>query len=204
MIYLFVDGLAERLHLGQPREAVLAAWGVLADGHKVLLHFAPGEQGGHGELPRVLPRPAPARLARSVAGRLRRRAWSDPHDRGMLPALGAPALPRPQAARISGRSSRRAPLPATRPPRPRLPACCRTTSRRPMAPPCRLRWRACRTTSKRALRISASHSRIGGRSAPPICSSGFRRGAATHQGHPLCIRRARRAQADVRRSDLSG
>jgi hypothetical protein len=25
--YLFVDGIAERLHLGQPREAVLAAWG---------------------------------------------------------------------------------------------------------------------------------------------------------------------------------
>ena len=38
VIYLFVDGIAERLHLGQPREAVLAAWGVLADGHKVLLH----------------------------------------------------------------------------------------------------------------------------------------------------------------------
>jgi putative transposase len=32
VIYLFVDGIAERLHLGQPREAVLAAWGVLADG----------------------------------------------------------------------------------------------------------------------------------------------------------------------------
>jgi transposase-like protein len=42
VIYLFVDGLAERLHLGQAREAVLAAWGVLADGHKVLLHLAPG------------------------------------------------------------------------------------------------------------------------------------------------------------------
>jgi putative transposase len=40
--YLFVDGIAERLHLGQPREAVLAAWGILADGHKALLHLAPG------------------------------------------------------------------------------------------------------------------------------------------------------------------
>jgi len=28
VIYLFVDGITERLHLGQPREAVLAAWGV--------------------------------------------------------------------------------------------------------------------------------------------------------------------------------
>jgi transposase-like protein len=44
VIYLFVDGIAERLHLGQPREAVLAPWGVLADGHKVLLHLAPGSK----------------------------------------------------------------------------------------------------------------------------------------------------------------
>jgi putative transposase len=42
VIYLFIDGLAERLHLGQPREAVLAAWGVLTDGNKELLHLAPG------------------------------------------------------------------------------------------------------------------------------------------------------------------
>ncbi len=42
VIYLFVDGIAERLHLGQPREAVLAAWGILADGNKALLHLAPG------------------------------------------------------------------------------------------------------------------------------------------------------------------
>lgn len=41
-VYLFVDGIAERLHLGQPREAVLAAWGILADGKKALLHLAPG------------------------------------------------------------------------------------------------------------------------------------------------------------------
>ena len=40
--YLFVDGIAERLHLGQPRAAVLAAWAVLADGKKALLHLAPG------------------------------------------------------------------------------------------------------------------------------------------------------------------
>jgi transposase-like protein len=42
IVYLFVDGIAERLHLGQPREAVLAAWGILADGKKALLHLAPG------------------------------------------------------------------------------------------------------------------------------------------------------------------
>jgi transposase-like protein len=39
---LFVDGLAERLHLGQPREAVLAAWGITGRGNKVLLGLLPG------------------------------------------------------------------------------------------------------------------------------------------------------------------
>src|SRR5690606_39730422 len=47
VVYLFVDGIAERLHLGQPREAVLAAWGILADGKKALLHLAPGTQAAH-------------------------------------------------------------------------------------------------------------------------------------------------------------
>jgi putative transposase len=42
VVYLFVDGIAERLHLSQPREAVLAAWGILVDGKKALLHLAPG------------------------------------------------------------------------------------------------------------------------------------------------------------------
>ena len=40
--YLFVDGVAERLHAGLPREAVLCAWGITEDGRKVLLHLAPG------------------------------------------------------------------------------------------------------------------------------------------------------------------
>ena len=40
--YLFVDGVAERLHAGLPREAVLCAWGITEEGQKVLLHLAPG------------------------------------------------------------------------------------------------------------------------------------------------------------------
>jgi transposase-like protein len=32
--YLFVDGVAERLHAGLPREAVLCAWGITDDGQK--------------------------------------------------------------------------------------------------------------------------------------------------------------------------
>jgi len=42
VLYLFVDGIAERLHLGQPREAVLAAWGITTSGNKVLLGLTPG------------------------------------------------------------------------------------------------------------------------------------------------------------------
>jgi len=37
-----VDGIQERLHLGQPRAAVLAAWGITTAGHKVLLGLQPG------------------------------------------------------------------------------------------------------------------------------------------------------------------
>ena len=40
--YFFVDGVAERLHAGLPREAVLCAWGITEDGRKVLFHLAPG------------------------------------------------------------------------------------------------------------------------------------------------------------------
>src|SRR5438093_3456975 len=49
------------------------------------------------ELQGVLSGPASARLTRSAAGGLRWRAWPDPRDRGMLPALTASALPGPQA-----------------------------------------------------------------------------------------------------------
>ncbi len=42
VVYLFVDGVAEKLHLGQPREAVLAAWGIVESGQKVLLGLSPG------------------------------------------------------------------------------------------------------------------------------------------------------------------
>lgn len=41
-VYLYVDGVAERLHLGQPREAILAAWGIAEDGTKHLLGLLPG------------------------------------------------------------------------------------------------------------------------------------------------------------------
>ena len=44
VVYLYIDGIAERLRAGQPREAVLAAWGVGEDGRKVLLHLMAGSK----------------------------------------------------------------------------------------------------------------------------------------------------------------
>jgi putative transposase len=41
-LYLFLDGLAERLRPGAKREAVLAAWAITWDGHKVLIALSPG------------------------------------------------------------------------------------------------------------------------------------------------------------------
>jgi putative transposase len=44
IVYLFVDGIAERLRPGQPREPVLAAWGIGRTGQKVLLHLMGGSK----------------------------------------------------------------------------------------------------------------------------------------------------------------
>jgi transposase-like protein len=179
VIYLFVDGLAERLHLEQPREAVLAAWGVLADGHKVLLHLAPGSKEDTASY-------------REFFQDLRRRGLPDPL---LVVSDGAPGLIRtieecfPRSVRqrclahklrnLQSRmpedqwpESRRTPLPAIRPPPRRSPPCCGTTSRRSPAQPCRRRWRACRMTSKHALRTCASCSRTGVRFVRPTCLSG--------------------------------
>src|SRR5213076_1660591 len=43
-VYLFVDGIAERLRAGQAREPVLAAWGIGEEGGKVLLHLMAGSK----------------------------------------------------------------------------------------------------------------------------------------------------------------
>jgi transposase-like protein len=89
VLYLFVDGIAERLHLGQPREAVLAAWGIVADGSKVLLHLAPGTKEDTAS-------------CRAFFHDMRRRGLSDPL---LVVSDGAPGLIRaieecfPRAAR---------------------------------------------------------------------------------------------------------
>jgi transposase-like protein len=44
ILFLFIDGVAERLHLGQRREPVLAAWGVASTGEKLLLGLYPASK----------------------------------------------------------------------------------------------------------------------------------------------------------------
>jgi transposase-like protein len=44
IVYLFVDGIAERLRPGSPREAVIAAWGIGRSGAKVLLGLMAGSK----------------------------------------------------------------------------------------------------------------------------------------------------------------
>jgi putative transposase len=41
-LYLFLDGIAERLRPGAKREAILCAWTITWEGKKVLLHVTPG------------------------------------------------------------------------------------------------------------------------------------------------------------------
>jgi transposase-like protein len=41
-LYLFLDGIAERLTPGYKREAVLCAWAITWQGRKVLVHLSPG------------------------------------------------------------------------------------------------------------------------------------------------------------------
>jgi transposase-like protein len=44
IVYLFIDGIAERIRPGQKREPVLAAWGFTSAGAKVLLHLMAGSK----------------------------------------------------------------------------------------------------------------------------------------------------------------
>jgi transposase-like protein len=105
IIYLFIDGIAERLHLGQPREAVLAAWGITEGGQKVLLGLAPGAK-------------EDTVSCREYLRDLKARSLVDPIlvitdgapglircGRGSLPEEPASALPRSQGAKSRGKGA---------------------------------------------------------------------------------------------------
>ena len=69
IVYLYVDGIAERLRAGQPREAVIAAWGIGEDASR----FCSSDgrlEGGYRDGAGVFPGHANARPWRSFAGGL--------------------------------------------------------------------------------------------------------------------------------------
>ena len=109
IVYLFVDGIAERIRPGQRREPVMAAWGFTASGGRVLLHLMAGSKEdaetvssffqdmrarGLGDPLLVVSDGAPGVIKAPCGG-------AGPHVpawRDLLPALRPPALPRPSDA----------------------------------------------------------------------------------------------------------
>lgn len=82
----FIDGVAERLHAGLPREAVLCAWGITEDGRKVLLHLAPGTKEDTASC---------TAFFEDRKRRDRRGAGLDSRRRDLLPTRAPSAVPRP-------------------------------------------------------------------------------------------------------------
>ena len=209
VIYLFVDGIAERLHLGQPREAVLAAWGILADGKKALLHLAPGTKEDTAS-------------SQEFFQDMRRRGLPDPL---LVASDGAPGIiraieeclprsirqrclahkmrnlqskvPEDVLARVQGACDRLLSgglagtgAPAARRHRGDLrqePALGGGVSRR--------RLRSVHRTSAFPARPSSSNPHH------QSARAAIRRGAPAHQSHPACLWRARRLEARLRRAD---
>lgn len=77
-LYLFLDGLAERLRPGAKREAVLSAWAITWEGKKVLIHVAPGTKES-------------TECCRDFMADMKRRGLSDPV---LVTTDGAPGLVR--------------------------------------------------------------------------------------------------------------
>jgi len=165
VMYLFVDGVAERLRPGQPREAVLCAWAIDADGKKLLLALAPGTK-------------EDTESCRAFFEDLRRRGLGDPL---LVVTDGAPGLIRaveecfPRSYRqrclahrmrnlqarcpsICGPRCGREPKRATRLRRQRWLGHCATTSSRPTRGISHRRCSASKTTSKRPRPICVSRS----------------------------------------------
>jgi len=208
--YLFVDGIAERLHLGQPREAVLAAWGILRDGKKALLHLAPGTKEDTASCReflqemrrRGLPDPllvvsdgAPGMIRaieECLPRSIRQRCLA--HKMRNLQSKSLPSRKR-GCPRTSGRSSRPVPRRRTRRPLQHWRACYATILHRHTPGICRRPRLVSTTTSRRALRNCVFRSAIAGRSAPPICWNGCSvRSAGAPKacpreggGHPACL-----------------
>jgi putative transposase len=147
IVYLFVDGIAERLRPDQSREAVLAAWGIGEDGRKVLLALMAGSK-------------EDTETMRAFFQDMRARGLGDPV---LVISDGAPGLIRaleecfPRSARQRCLAHRMRNLAVKVPTDP--------TSVPTTPPACRARSPASRRTSKPASRICGCRSRTAGRSA---------------------------------------
>ena len=108
ILYLFIDGVAERLHLGQRREPVLAAWGIASSGEKLLLGLYAASK-------------EDADSAREALRDLKARGMNDPvlaasdgapglipSHRGSVAARAAATLPGAQGPQSFQQGSRRA------------------------------------------------------------------------------------------------
>jgi hypothetical protein len=105
IVYLFVDGIAERIRPGQKREPVMAAWGHTSSGGRVLLHLMSGSK-EDAETVSAFFQDMRARPGRSLAGDLGRRTRHHQGDRGLLSPLGTPAMPGAPHEEPGGQSAR--------------------------------------------------------------------------------------------------
>ena len=180
IVYLFVDGIAERLRPGQRREAVLAAWGIGEDGRKSLLGLMAGSK-------------EDVETVRAFFQDLRIRGLGDPL---LVVSDGASGIIRaieecfPRSARQRCLAHRMRNLaakvsadpwpefkarvkPAIRRPRGRLRANWRPASA-PITPTsCRARSLASKMISSPASRTCGCRSRTAASFAPPISSNGY-------------------------------
>jgi transposase-like protein len=88
IVYLFVDGIAERIRPGQRREPVMAAWGFTATGSRVLLHLMAGSKEDAETVTAFFQDMRARGLGDPAACRLRRRARRDQGHRDLLSTLG--------------------------------------------------------------------------------------------------------------------
>ena len=201
IVYLFVDGIAERLRAGQAREPVLAAWGIGEEGGKVLLHLMAGSK-------------EDTETVRAFFQDMRGRGLGDPL---LVVSDGAPGIIRaieecfPRSARQRCLAHRMRNL-AVKVPTDLWPEFKASHRSRPR------QGHSGRLRHAAAERGRLLRGRLRGLHRPPEASgdaspldaddesSGapLRRGAATAQDHPERLRREAGAQAHVRRPCACG
>ena len=206
IVYLFVDGIAERLRPGQRREAVLAAWGIGEDGRKSLLGLMAGSK-EDVETVRAFFQDLRIRglgdpllvVSDGASGIIRAIEECFPDRRASVASHTGCAISRPRSRRIHGRNSRPGSQPAIRRPSRAIARQLATGIRADYANvlPSALACFEDDFESCIAQPAAAGH-------APPLRShhqsprTAIRRGTATAENHSQWLRREAGAQAHVR------